>query len=108
MDNSTDFRIVYVSVNSFETAAHISKILVSEKLAACCSIIPHVVSYFAWNNTIQERYEIIVMIKTIKSLLDSLEERIIQLHHDEVPEILAVNIESGSLPYLEWMKNTLN
>jgi periplasmic divalent cation tolerance protein len=108
MDNSTDFRIVFITVNSFDTAVHISKIFVSEKLAACCSIIPHIVSYFAWNNVIQERHEIIVMIKTKSTLLDSLEERIMQLHHDEVPEIIAVNMDSAYPPYLEWMKTSLS
>jgi periplasmic divalent cation tolerance protein len=108
MENAIDFRIIFVSVNSFETATQISKILVSEKLAACCSIIPHIISFFAWDNAIQERHEIIIMIKTEKSLLESLEERIIQLHQDDVPEIISVNIESASLPYLDWMKNSLS
>lgn len=108
MDNSTDFRIVFVSVSSYDTAVHISKICVSEKLAACCSIIPHIVSFFGWDNAIQERHEIIIMIKTKKTLLDSLEERIVQLHQDDVPEIISVIIDSASLPYMQWMQNSLS
>lgn len=102
-----DFRIVYVTTGSIESASHISRILVSENLAACCTLIPNAISFFSWANSINERHECLLMIKTSKKLIDNLFERVKEMHHDEVPEIISVNIQDCYTPYLEWMNSTL-
>ncbi|GAB1371593.1 divalent-cation tolerance protein CutA [Candidatus Kapaibacterium sp.] len=104
METATDFRIAYVSVNSIELATHISRILVSEHLAACCSLIQNTLAFFQWENSITERYETIIMIKTHKDKVDELTKRVSELHHDRIPEIITVSMQESSVPYLKWMK----
>jgi periplasmic divalent cation tolerance protein len=107
MISANDFRIVYVTTNSIESAAHISRIIVSEHLAACSTIIPNAISFFSWADAINERHECILMIKTVKDKIDKLFERIQELHQDEVPEIISVNIQDAYEPYLHWLNSTL-
>lgn len=107
MKKTDNFRIVFVTTNSFENAQHIAKILVSEKLIACCSIVQNVFSIFGWQGAIQERPEFLMILKTSEKALKKLEERVTELHPDEVPEIIAINISDASAPYLDWMKQTL-
>lgn len=107
MEKASEIRIVFITTGSFESARQISKILVTEKLAACCSIFQNVISVFGWHSAIQERTESMIMIKTTKQCLNDLELRVKELHSDEVPEIIAVGLESASETYTLWVKQSV-
>jgi periplasmic divalent cation tolerance protein len=107
MIEDNEFRIVYVTINSIEKASHVSRIIVSENLAACCTVLPNAVSFFSWENVINERHECLIMIKTNQILINELFKRICELHNDEIPEMISVKIEDAHQPYLDWMKSTL-
>ena len=108
MEKAGDFCIVYVTTNSFDNASQIAKILVSERLAACATIVMNIVSIFGWQGAVQESHEFLIMIKTTFEKLESLEERVSQVHPYEVPQIIAVRLDSASEPYLNWMKEILD
>ena len=108
MQKTTKFRLVYVTTDSIENAKNIAKILVNEHLAACCSIISNVTSIFGWQNSIQESHEYVLMIKTSADKLETMQNRITELHDYDVPEIIATQITEGYLPYLKWMGDLLN
>ncbi len=108
MEKAPDFRIVYVTIDSYENATHLANILVSEQLAACCSIVSNVMSIYQWQGNICKRMEFQLIIKTSKDRLDAVELRINELHVDEVPEIIAVALDAGSKSYLDWINQTLD
>lgn len=107
MEKTTNFRLVFVTTDTIENARNIAKILVNEHLAACCSITSNVTSFFGWENNIQESHEFVLMIKTSVAKLDSLQNRILELHNYDVPEIISTPISEGYLPYLKWMGDSL-
>ena len=107
MEKTKNFRLVFVTSDTIENAKNIAKILVNEHLAACCSIISNVISFFEWNNNTQESQEYMLIIKTSVENLDSLQDRILELHNYEVPEIITTPIIEGYLPYLKWMGDSL-
>mgnify|MGYP000865446211 CR=1 FL=1 len=107
MNEKNDYRIVFVSVETLNEAKQIARVLVSEKLAACCSIAQNNYSYFAWQGALQERLECQMFIKTKNDKFDALVERIAEIHPDEVPEIIAIPIVDGYEPYLNWMEQVL-
>lgn len=107
MNEKNDYRVVFVSVNSLNEAKQIARVLVSEKLAACCSISQNVFSYFAWQDALQERIECQMFIKTKKDKLTALSERILEIHPDETPEIIAIPILEGYESYLKWIDSSL-
>lgn len=108
MENAKDYRIVFITTNSYDNAVQITKILLSEKLAACCSIIQNVTSVFGWKDAIQERNEFIMMIKTSENALEKLEARALELHNDEVPEVISISMDKALPAYLDWMKEALS
>ena len=107
MLNADEFRIVFVNTESHDNAKQISRILVTEKYAACCSVIQNVISFFSWQNFIQERSEFLIIIKTSLEKLSDLEKRIRELHTDEAPEIISLPLDFASDSYLNWMKQVL-
>lgn len=108
MELASLFRITYVTTSSVESASHIARILVSENLAAACTIIPNSINISAWDNSFSEKHESILLIKTHVNLLEKLNERLIELHHDEVPEIFTFNIQESSSSFLKWMESALS
>lgn len=108
MEKASDYRLVIVTTDSFDNAQHIARILVSEKLIACCSIIQNVISIYGWQGAVQERFEYIMFMKTSADKLDELESRITEMHNDRVPEIIAITIDSALPSYLQWIKQVVS
>ncbi len=107
MEKASEIRIVFVTTGNYESALQISKILVTEKIAACCSIIQNVTSVFGWQEAIQERTECMLIIKTTKDCLNNLEIRVKELHSDEVPEIISISLDSASESYAQWVRQSV-
>lgn len=107
MEKHTEIRIVFATTSTFDNAQQIARILINEKLAACCSIIQNVFSIFGWQGTLNERNEFLTIIKTSENKLAELESRITELSFDEVPEIISLPVDSVAGPYLSWLLESI-
>lgn len=108
MKEAKEFSFVMVTCDTIEISQRIAKTLVAEQLAACCTMIPGVVSVFGWHGAVHERTEYMLMIKTAKYKLDELERRVRELHTDEVPEIISICLDKGHEKYLNWIEGMVN
>ena len=100
-----DYIIVLTTCNSSEVASLIADTLVSKKLAACVNIVNGVESVYQWQGKVEHENEYLLLIKTQKSLYPELEKVIQELHNYELPEIIAVPIDTGEKNYLNWIKS---
>lgn len=100
----TRIQTVLVTAPDAETAERLGRTVVEERLAACANLLPGVVSLFRWEGQMQREAEVLVILKTTRERLDALRARIVELHPYDVPEILALGVESGHDPYLEWVR----
>ncbi len=105
---NTNYLIVYCTVGSLEEGKRIGEAIVEDKLAACCNIVPNLTSIYSWQGKTETDSELLLIIKTKKDVYLNLEKRIQQLHSYEVPEILALPIESGNKSYLEWVDKNVD
>jgi periplasmic divalent cation tolerance protein len=99
--------IVYVTASGRREADKIAQALVDEKLAACVTIVPQVVSRYRWQGRIETSKEILLIIKTTSRRYPALEKRVRALHSYEVPEILAVPVIAGNPNYLQWLQKSV-
>jgi len=97
-------RIVLATFSHAESAAEITGILISEKLAACANIIPTIRSIYEWDGKIQDESEALALIKTSTDTLEALERRLRELHPYEVPEIIAIEPDRVHEPYANWVR----
>lgn len=95
--------MVWITVPTEEEGERIASTLVQEQLAACVNLIPHIRSFFVWENTFSCEKEVLLILKTKASLFPDLERRVRELHSYKVPEIIAIPIEMGFQAYLEWV-----
>lgn len=99
--------VVLVTVPDLETARHIGRTLVEERLAACANIVPGLVSIYRWEDQINEDPELLLLLKTRLERYEELEGRVKQLHPYTLPEIIALQVHSGSVDYLHWIAKIL-
>ena len=99
----TDALLVFTTLPSADKAAELAKLVVEERLAACANILPAIRSIYRWQGKLQDENEVLLLLKTRAEHLERLKLRILELHPYEVPEVLAVPVEAGYQPYLEWL-----
>ncbi len=95
--------VVLVTTGTGEEAHKIADKLLSERKAACVSIVPGVSSFFRWQGERDSARENLLIIKTKAELLNDVIDLVKQLHSYEVPEIIALPIVGGNADYLEWI-----
>ena len=100
---TTEFIIVFVTAPDEAAAVKISEAIVGERLAACVNIIPSVRSIYRWQGRLEDEQEVLMIVKTKKSLFERLQGRVKELHSYTVPEIIGVPVTEGSKEYLDWL-----
>jgi periplasmic divalent cation tolerance protein len=96
-------RVIFVTAGSEEQAVQIARTLVGERLAACVNIVGPIRSIYRWGGEINDDPEYLLIIKTRALLYMKVETRVREMHTYEVPEVLALNADRGSPPYVQWM-----
>jgi periplasmic divalent cation tolerance protein len=103
VEKMEDFVVTAVTVPNKDEGRRISRALVEERLAACVNLIAGLLSIYHWKGEICEEGEMLLWIKTRRSLIPRLQERIRDLHPYEVPEIISFTISEGNSEYLKWI-----
>ncbi len=101
------FSLVLTTVKNQVEARRLAEKLVSEKLAACVSVLPNVNSTYRWHGKTERAKEVMLVAKTSAKKLDRLIHRIKELHSYEIPEVLVLRVERGLPEYLKWIEESL-
>ena len=105
---TTPYNICLVTVGDKKTASIITDALLKEKLAACVSTVPGLASVYRWKGKIERSSEILLIIKTRKTLREDITQAVRRKHPYSMPEILFLDIAEGGKDYLDWLgANTL-
>ncbi|XP_032998492.1 protein CutA isoform X3 [Lacerta agilis] len=65
------------------------------------------IASYEWKGKIEEDSEVLLMIKTRSSRASALAEFVRSVHPYEVAEVIAVPIQQGNPPYLQWVAETV-
>ena len=89
-----------------EIASMFARTLVEERVAACVNVLGEMQSVYAWEGTVEEEQERQIVIKTSRDRLESLWDRVKELHSYEVPEFVVLPIIDGNDAYLRWIHDS--
>jgi periplasmic divalent cation tolerance protein len=103
----TNKLIVLTTAGSEEEAHNIARHLLENRLAACVNIIPQVESIYRWQGKVDSAREWLLLVKTTQERFPTVREAIRELHSYELPECVALPVEDGSLPYLQWVEESV-
>ena len=59
--------LIMVTTGGRNDAERIGEALVVEHLAACCSVVPMIHSFYYWEGQLKREHEALLMIKTVES-----------------------------------------
>ena len=103
----TDKRIVLVTVPDRTVGRTLARALVEKKLAACVNVVEGMTSIYAWKGAVEQASEVLLICKTRADLFPVLQQELLTMHPYSVPEIIALPIEAGHTPYLQWIDESV-
>ena len=100
--------IVFTTVPRPSVGRKIAGVLLKSRLVACVHLVPQGESIYWWKGKLERAREGMVVIKTSKKSLPKLMQILKKNHPYEVPEILAVRVDQGFRPYIDWIFKETN
>lgn len=97
--------LVLTNLPDRAAAERLAERLIVERVAACVNVLAPCRSVYRWQGAIERAEEHPLLIKTTAERYDALEQAIRAAHPYELPEVIAVPIERGLAPYLDWVKS---
>jgi len=101
--NESEYLTVLVSVSDAKAGVALGRALVEERLAGCVQVVPGGTAIYRWHGVLYTDPQAQLIIKTTRAAWTALQARILELHSDETPEILALAVVDGLPAYLRWM-----
>lgn len=98
------FRLLLSACANVATAEQIAGTLVEEGLAACVTLLPGARSIYRWQGKLERAEECMLLIKARAGDYPALEQRLLELHPYQVPELLALPVLAGNPAYLAWLE----
>lgn len=95
--------LILTTCASAEEADGLASQLVGAREAACVNRISNVLSTYRWQGDIHNDQEILLLIKTTEDQLAAVERTIRERSSYELPELIAVRVDTGSAAYLNWL-----
>lgn len=89
------------------TAQDLATLALSEKLAACVTLLPGATSFYYWEGKMEQEYEVQML---LKSDIDHQERLLacLKSHHPyQTPELLVLPFTYGDSEYLSWLYASL-
>lgn len=103
----TNARLVLTTTSSAEESRKIARELIERRLAACVNIVPKVESIYRWEGRVEQAQEFLLLIKTTETAFSRLRDALQQIHSYDLPECILLNVDDGSLPYLQWIDGSV-
>ena len=107
--NTPNFKAVVVLTTwpANRDATSLGETLVTEGLAACVNVLPEMRSVYRWRGRIENETERQLVIKTAAFRFGELRRRLREVHTYELPELIALRIDTGDPEVLAWIAATV-
>lgn len=95
--------VVLCTFPGVEKAREVCDAIISERLAACVNILPHIESIYFWEGEIQRDSEVLSIFKVRDDGFEKLERAILSRHPYDTPEIVGIHADKVENGYLDWV-----
>lgn len=84
-------------------AEAIAEGLVEDRVAACVNVVPALRSVYRWKDRVQKDEEALLIVKSTRDRFDALKKAVLARHPYELPEVIAIPVDRGHVPYIDWV-----
>jgi periplasmic divalent cation tolerance protein len=102
------FFIVLVTAPTLVVARKVARAALEARLVACANLVPRLESHYWWEGRLESSREVLLILKTTRARLESLEQLIAREHPYDTPEFIALPISRGSQRYLDWIRASVS
>jgi len=99
--------VVLVTAPSNGVAEELARGIVEQNLAACVNIVPAVTSIYRWQERIEIEPESLLVCKTTRAALPTLEAHIRAHHPYDTPEFIALDPTHVEARYGAWLRSVV-
>ena len=99
--------VVMLTTSPVDNAPSIARALVERRLAACVNLLPQVRSVYRWQGAVEEADEVLMVVKSMRQQVRSVDAALRELHPYEVYELVVLPVEGGAESYLEWIRESV-
>lgn len=96
--------LVITNLPDTDSADRLARQLVEARAAACVNRLAPCASTYRWQGNVETATEVPLLIKTTREAWPRLEQMIRAAHPYELPEIIAVPVDTGLPAYLSWVE----
>lgn len=89
------------------TAQELAALVLSEKLAACVTLLPGATSLYYWEGKMEQEYEVQMLLKSDIDHQQALLACLKSHHPYQTPELLVLPVTHGDSEYLSWLYASL-
>lgn len=101
------YQLLLTTCGDMESAEKLAEVLLTRRLAACVTILPGGRSLYVWQGVMQRETEQVLLIKSRADRFEALRDALLTVHPYELPELIAVPIQTGLEAYLGWIDQQL-
>ena len=94
--------VVILSTVPQEKSEAMARALLEKRLVACVNTMP-VRSFYHWKGDFCDDQEQLLIMRATRKKADDVIAALKEMHPYEVPEIIALPVIAGHVPYLEWV-----
>lgn len=103
MTDTLDVLVILSTFSDRDSALGVARQLVDEKLVACAQLVTAPIhSVYSWEGEVRGDDEVLLVLKSTEGRWPALQERLIDLHPYDVPEIVAMPARA-SQSYGAWL-----
>jgi periplasmic divalent cation tolerance protein len=100
-----DALLIRITCPSKDVAQKIADASVEQRLAACANIEGPVSSTYLWKGVVEQAFEHVLWLKSVKSCWPALEKLVIELHPYDVPAMVALPCTQMLGPFAAWLED---
>ena len=105
--STPDAVVVLCTAPDEASAQDLAAKVLAEKWAACVTLLPGATSRYYWEGTLEQEYEVQMLLKTNRANQQALLDRLKSHHPYQTPELLVLPVLHGDNDYLTWLNASL-
>jgi periplasmic divalent cation tolerance protein len=103
MGDAEEAVLIMVTAGGRNDAERLGEELVVEHLAASCSVVPTVHSFYFSEGHLKRDHEALLLIRTTRARSAAVKEYVREHHSYDHPEVAEVAVDVSSADYLRWL-----
>jgi len=99
----TQLSLSYIPCPNTTTAKELAQGMLEAHMIACANILPPSTSLYRWEGAMAEEEEVILLVKSTRSLQEAIITYVEHHHPYDTPAVLCLSVQGASMAFAAWI-----